>query len=158
MRSGARVTGSILGSEALTLRSRSHAAVAADETANVNRIATGLLGVISLTLIGAGSWLVFYWLSRPIFAAGEMAGVAIGVLFLVAGVGAAFAARGVLRDRRGAWIWAVLLAVGSILLGWSTLGTYDPPPVLLAVSIGWVAAGIALAILAVARAAGRAAP
>ncbi len=126
----------------------------------MNKIATGLLVVTALSLIGFGVVLTIFWVSRPLghFAAGEMAGTAIGVVIALVGAGVGLAARAVWRDRRGGFIAAAVCATGLIFLAYVALSTPGPAAIPVPLSVGAALIGLALAGLVLARAAGRAAP
>ena len=127
----------------------------------MNRLATGLLTVTAVFLVGFGIERIAYWVSRPLgpqFGAGEVFGTAVGIVILVLGAGVGLAARAVWQDVRGGWIGAAVSATALILLAYVALSTPGPPPVPVPVSVGAAVIGLALVGLAGARAAGRFAP
>lgn len=127
----------------------------------MNRLATGLLTVTAVFLVGFGIERIAYWVSRPLgpqFGAGEMFGTAVGIVILALGAGVGLAARAVWHDVRGGWIGAAVSATALILLAYVALSTPGPPPVPVPVSVGAAVIGLALVGLAGARAVGRLAP
>lgn len=127
----------------------------------MNRIATALLTVTAVSLVGFGIALIVYWVSRPLgpqFGAGEMFGTAVGVAIIGWGAGVGWSARAVRRDQRGGWFLAALSAIALTLLAYIALSTPGPPPLPVPLSIAGVVIGLAIASLAVARAAGRRGP
>lgn len=79
----------------------------------MNRIATALLTVTAVSLVGFGIALIFYRVSRPFgpqFGAGEMFGTAVGIAIIGWGAGVGWSAQAVRRDQRGGWILAALSA------------------------------------------------
>jgi hypothetical protein len=124
----------------------------------MNKIATGLLTLTALFLVGLGIERIIYWVSQPLgpqFGAGEMFGIAFGIVILGTGTGVGWSARAVWRDQRGGWIVAVVSAIVLILVASIVLSTPGPPPLPVPLSVAGVVIGLAIASLAVARAAGR---
>jgi len=127
----------------------------------MNKIATGLLVLAAVFLVGFGIERILFWLSRPLgpqFGAGEMFGIVVGLVIVALGAVVGFVAQRVWHDRRRGWILAALWAVALIFLAYIALSTPGPAPVPVPVSVGAAAIGLALAGLAGARAAGRPAP
>jgi hypothetical protein len=121
----------------------------------MNKAATVLLALTAVLAVGFGASQVVYWVSRPVFFAGEMASTAVGVIIVLAGVGIGLAARGVSRDRRGGWIGAGACSAALLLVAYIALNSPGYPVPFL---VGAAVVGVALAGLVLARAAGRAAP
>lgn len=124
----------------------------------MNTIATGLLTVTALFLVGFGIERIIYWVSLPLepqFGAGEMFGTAVGVGLLAVGAGVGLTARAVWHDARRGWIATAVWAVALIFVAYVALSTPGPPPVPVLLSFGAAVIGLALAGLAGARAAGR---
>jgi hypothetical protein len=124
----------------------------------MNRIASGLLGLTALVVMGFGVERIVYWVSRPIapqFGAGEMFGTVMGGVILLLGFGIGFVARAVWHDGRGGWIAAGAWAVALGFLAYVALSTPGPPPVPVPLSIGAAVSGVALGGLVVARSARR---
>lgn len=123
-------------------------------TFHMNRLGASLLGAVAVAVFGFGIERIVYWASLPlgpVFGAGEMFGLFVGIVIAALGAGAGLTARGIWNDRRRSWIlgalWAALLAIA----GFVALTTPGPPPIPRFASVGAVAVGLTVLVLALAR-------
>jgi hypothetical protein len=129
-----------------------------DARRTMNKIATGLLAVTALLLVGFGVERILFWLSRPLgpqFGAGEVLGIAVGFVIVGLGAGVGLAARSVWHDQRRGWVLTALCAAALIFMAYVALSTPGPAPIPVPLSVGAALIGLVLAGLAVVHAAGR---
>ena len=121
-------------------------------------MATGLMTVSAVVVGLFGILVIVGWVARARadqFGAGEMFGIAVGIVILGLAAGLGWGARAVRRDDRGGWIVAALWAPTLVMLAGVALGTPGPPPLPVPLSVASVVIGLAIAGLTIARAATR---
>ena len=124
----------------------------------MNATATGLMTISAAVVVGFGILIIAEWVARARadqFGAGEMFGIAVGIVILSLGAGLGWGARAVWRNGRGGWIFAALWATALIVLAYIALSTPGPPPLPVPLSVAAVIVGLAIASLVIARAARR---
>ena len=113
----------------------------------MNRIASGLLVVTALFLVGFGVERVLFWLSLPLgphLGAGEVFGSIVGFVIVCVGAVVGWAAREVWRDQRRGWVLTALCATGLIFTAYVALSTPGPAPVPVPLSVGAAVIGVVL--------------